>query len=323
MLAMVTTTAGLAPQQVPDPSIGPDDVLIRVRAIALNRMDIVLASGGQYGKVGGPGTIPGLEWAGEIISCGPNVPKRLTPGMRVMATGMGGFAELARTDWGRVSALPNDSLSMAEASTLPMALQTMHDALVTQGGLRAGQDLLVVGAGSGVGLMGVVMARAIGATKIVATSTSSERRARLLEYGADLAVSTGEAGWHEKVLAATGGNGVDVTIDLVSGGTVNGSMAATKINGAVVNVGRLGGGSIGFDAELHALRRLRYIGVTFRTRSVQDVRSINERMWKDLGDFIGRGKLRLPFISYPFGKATEALEMMRANKHFGKIVLEL
>jgi NADPH2:quinone reductase len=240
-----------------------------------------------------------------------------------MAAGLKGFAEFACADWGRVNAFPMESMSMAAAATLPIALQTMHNALITQAGLCTGQDVLVVGAGSGVGLMGVIMARALGADKVFATSTSAERRAQLLSFGADLAVDTSEPGWSGKILAATGGKGVDATIDMVSGNTVNDSLAATKVCGTIVNVGRLGGGAVNFDAELHALRRLRYIGVTFRTRSVEEVRVINELMQADLGGLLREGKLRLPFVKHPFAKVREALDTMSANKHFGKIVLEM
>lgn len=323
MWALATTTGGLAQTEAPAPQIGPDDILVRVSAVGLNRMDLVLAGGGQYGSSGGPGTIPGLEWSGEIVSCGASAPERFKPGMRVMASGMGGFAEFAKSDWGRVSPLPDESMSMQEAATLPIALKTMHDAIVTQAGLKKGQNILIVGAASGVGLMGVLMARALGAARIIATSTSAERRARLLKAGADLAVSTADSDWFQHVLAATGDQGVDAAIDLVSGDTVNGSLAATKIGGVIVNVGRLGGGSINFNAELHALRRIRYVGVTFRTRTLQDVRLISERMWTDLGDKLADGGLRLPFVTFPFAKASEALDMMRASKHFGKIVLEV
>jgi NADPH2:quinone reductase len=299
-------------------------VLIRVRAAALNRMDLLLATGGQYGSLGGPGTIPGLEWAGEVVASGPEVPFPLAIGQRVMATGFGGFAEYACTDWGRVAPVPSPLLDDAGAAALPNALQTMHDALVTQGRIRPGQAVLVVGAGSGVGLMGVMMARALDAGIVIGTSGSPERREGLLRHGADLAIDTADPTWPDAVRQATGGQGVPLVIDLVSGATVPGSMAAAAIGGCIVNVGRLGGGTVDFDADLHAVKPLRYIGVTFRTRSLDEIRAINAAMRRDLEPLLQAGQMLLPVAGRtPFTDAAKALNAMRRNQHFGKLVLEL
>ena len=124
------------------------------------------------------------------------------------------------------------------------------------------------------------------------------------------------------MLEATGGRGVELIIDQVSASVANQNMKATTILGRIVNVGRLGGFKGEFDYDLHALRRIAYIGVTFRTRSADEVREINRRMRADLWGAVEAGTLRLPIDrTFPLDEAAAALAHMRANGHFGKIVL--
>jgi NADPH2:quinone reductase len=321
MKAAIVGENGLTIAEVPAPRPKENEVLVRVRAAGLNRADLAIAAGHRHGAQGGPGAVAGLEWAGEVVEVGAAVPE-LRPGDRVMCSGAGGYAEYAVADWGRTARIPDRNMSFEEASTLPVALQTMHDALVTNGGLAAGQAVLIQGASSGVGLMALQIAKAKGAALVIGSSTNAERRARLAEFGADLAIDSRSEGWVEAVLKATGGNGVDLIVDQVSGPVMNQNMRATRILGRVVNVGRLGGMRGEFDFDLHALRRIHYVGVTFRTRSVEEVREINRRMRVDLWPAVEAGRLRLP-IDRVFGldAAAEAQAHMRANRHFGKIVL--
>ncbi|MBX9701228.1 MAG: zinc-binding dehydrogenase, partial [Acetobacteraceae bacterium] len=260
---------------------------------------------------------------GEVLAVGAEVPAgAVTPGQRVMCSGAGGYAEYAVADWGRVSPLPDANMSWEQAATLPVALQTMHDAVVTNGGLQRGEAILIQGASSGVGLLGMQIAKLMGARLVLGSSTDPGRRARLGEYGCDLAIDTTDAAWPDRVLEATGGKGVEVIVDQVSGGVANGNLRCCAILGRIVNVGRLGGARAEFDLDLHALRRIRYIGVTFRTRSVEEVREINRRVRADLRAAVEAGTLRLPIDRvFPLAEAAEALAHMKANRHFGKIVL--
>lgn len=322
MKAAIVTGSGLQVQDVPEPTPQPNEVLVRVRAAGLNRADLGVAAGHAHGRQGGAGTIVGLEFAGEVAALGAAVPPGIAIGQRVMCSGNGGYAEYAVADWGRVSPLPDGNMGWEQAATLPVALQTMHDAVVTNGGLAKGEAILIQGASSGVGLMGLQIAKAMGAGLVIGTSTDPGRRARLKEFGADLAIDTSDAAWPDKVLEATGGKGVAVIIDQVSGHLANANLRACAILGRIVNVGRLGGAKAEFDFDLHALRRIRYIGVTFRTRSVEEVREINRRMRADLWPAVEAGTLRLPIDRvFPLAEAAEALAHMKANRHFGKIVL--
>jgi NADPH2:quinone reductase len=213
-------------------------------------------------------------------------------------------------------------MSYKQAATLPVALQTMHDAVVTNGRLAEGETVLIQGASSGVGLMALQIAKLKGARLVIGSSTNAERRARLAEYGADLAIDSRDPNWPEHVREATGGAGVDLIVDQISGGVMNQNMQAAAIQGRIVNVGRLGGFSGEFDFDLHALKRLAYIGVTFRTRSAEEVREIVRRMRADLWPAVESGTLRLPIDRvFPLEEAAAAQAHMRANAHFGKIVL--
>jgi NADPH:quinone reductase len=159
---------------------------------------------------------------------------------------------------------------------------------------------------------------------VIGSSTNAARRARLHEFGADLAIDTGAAAWPDAVLEATNGRGVDLVVDMLSGPVVAQTMKATALLGRIVNIGRLAGAKAEFDFDLHALRRIEYVGVTFRTRTLDEVREISRRMRADLWDAVTAGKLTLPIDRrFPLEQAVEAQAHMRANKHFGKIVLTM
>jgi len=321
MKAIVVTEQGPELREVPVPIPGPSEVLVRVRAAGLNRADLSVAAGHAHGKQGGMGTVLGLEWAGEVEAAGDDVTE-VAPGDRVMCSGAGGYAEYAVADRGRVMKLPDSNMRFSQAASLPVALQTMHDAVVTNGRLERGQTVLIQGASSGVGLMALQIAREMGARLVIGTSTDPRRRARLTEFGAHLAVDASDPGWPDVVLAATGGDGVDLVVDQVSGSMMNANLRAAAILGRIVNVGRLGGRMAPFDFDLHALRRITYTGVTFRTRSTEEVREINRRMRADLWGGLEAGRLSLPIAAeFPLDQAPEALAHMRANRHFGKILL--
>ena len=321
MKAAVVGDKGIEIRDVPRPEPKANEVLVRVRAAGLNRAELAIAAGHRHGSAGGSGAVIGLEWSGEVAAVGAEV-RGLKAGDRVMCSGNGGYAEYAVCDWGRVSPIPANNMTFPQAATLPVALQTMHDAVVTNGRLKAGESVLIQGASSGVGLMGLQIAKLKGAKLVIGTSTNAERRARLKEFGADLALDSKDSAWPDAVAEATGGKGVDLIIDQVSASVANQNMKAASILGRIVNVGRLGGMKGEFDFDLHALKRIAYIGVTFRTRSLEEVRAIVRRMREDLWDSVEAGKLHLPIDrTFPLEEAAAAQAHMRANGHFGKIVL--
>ena len=324
MKAFVYGANGAEIADVAKPSPKGTQVLVRVRACGLNRADLGMTKGHAHGATGGVGTVLGMEWAGEIAEVGPDA-RGVKVGDRVMGSGGAAFAEYTLADHGRLFRIPgNANMNFEEAATLPVALATMHNAVVTNGALQPGQSVLIQGASSGVGLMAMQIAKFKGAKIVIGSSTDATRRGRLKEFGADLAVDSSDPGWVDQVLEATNGEGVDLIVDQVSGKVANQNMKATKIKGRIVNVGRLGGTHADFNFDLHAARRINYIGVTFRTRSIEEIREIFVEVQKDIWPAVESRKLQLPIDKvFSFDDIGKAFERMEANQHLGKIVVRL
>ncbi|HWF93428.1 MAG TPA: zinc-binding dehydrogenase [Xanthobacteraceae bacterium] len=321
MKAAVLGEAGVELRDLPKPAPAHNEVVIRVRAASLNRADLMIAAGRQHGRIGGVGSRLGLECAGEVEAVGSGV-TGIKAGDRVMSSAPGSYAEYAVTDWGRVHRIPGNNMTFAQAACLPVALQTMHNAVVTAGRLKGGEALLISGASSGVGLMGLQIGKLMGASPVMGTSTHAGRRARLKAFGCDLALDASDPHWPARVKKATGGKGADLIVDLVSGSVVNQNLEAAALRGRMVNVGRLGGMTGAFDFDLHALKRIDYIGVTFRTRTPEEVREIVRLMRADLWAAVEAGTLSLPIDrTFPLEEIAQALAVMSANQHFGKIVV--
>src|SRR6267142_6488179 len=253
MKAAVVGANGAEIRDLPMPQPAPHEVLIRVRASSLNRADVGVAAGHQHGKVGGVGSRIGLECAGEVEAVGREV-TAFKPGDRVMGSAPGSYAEYVVADPGRIARIPANNMTYEQAACLPVALQTLHNAIVTAGRLKRGETLLIQGASSGVGLMGLQIGKLMGAALVMGTSTNAARRARLTEFGCDLAIDSSAPKWRAGVKRATGDKGFD----------------------------------------LHALKRVDYIGVTFRTRTLDEVREINRAMRADLWPAMEAGKLTMP-----------------------------
>lgn len=316
MKAGVASPNGIVIRDVPEPKPAPADLLIRVKAAALNRADL----GAAKATAADDGKPIGIEFSGEVVAVGDAV-RDFNPGDRIMCHATGSHAELAVCDHRRALKIP-DGMSYEQAASLPVGLNTLHNALVTAGRLKAGDNVLVQGASSGVGIIGLQMAKLLGANLVIGTSTNEVRRARLTEFGADLALNAADSDWPEQVLEATGGKGLDLTVDMLSGATVNQTMRCTTLKGRIVNIGRLAGMKAKFDFDLHARRRIDYIGVTFRTRSIAEIHDIMVKMRDDLWDHVTAGRIRMPIdATFPLARAGEAHAYMRANKHFGKVLL--
>jgi NADPH2:quinone reductase len=322
MKAYVYGANGAEITDIAKPAPRGAQVLVRIRACGLNRADLGMTKGHAHGSAGGAGTVLGMEWAGEVAELGPDA-KGVKVGDRIMGSGGAAFAEYTLADHGRLFRTPSN-MNFEGAATLPVALTTMHNAVVTNGALQPGQSVLIQGASSGVGLMAMQIAKLKGASMVIGSSTDAARRGRLKEFGADLAVDSSDPGWVDQVLQATGGQGVDLIVDQVSGQVASQNLKATKIKGRIVNVGRLGGSHADFNFDLHAARRINYIGVTFRTRSIEEIRDIFSEVRKGIWPAVESRQLQLPIDKvFAFDDIGKAFEHMEANRHLGKIVVTL
>jgi NADPH2:quinone reductase len=303
-----------APDLIPSAS----QVLIRVRASGLNRGEI-----GQVKSLlsGSPSPI-GVEFAGEVAAVGRDV-STWREGDRVMGHGRGGQAQYVLADPRALMCIP-PNLSWTEAASFPNVFITAHDAVVTNGQLRAGEAILVNAASSGIGLAAIQIASFLGAKPIIATTRSASKIEKLLSYGADLSIDTSRHSQVDAVMDATSKKGVDVIIDCVGGTVFEANLASLAVKGRLVNIGRLGSNTAKFDISQLWLKRLKLIGVTFRTRSEEERLACVEACAHDLLAPLAAGKLRWPIErTFPLEKLAEAHAYMQRDQHFGKIVLTI
>lgn len=309
-------------EDVPDPRPGPRELLIRVRATAVNRADLSQRAGRyqqQATAKAGP-RIAGLESAGEVIAIGADV-TRFAPGDRVMSQCSGGFAELLTVDERLPITIP-DGLDWPQAAATPVAFVTEHDAIVTNAQLRPGETVLIQAAGAAVGLAAVQIARLLGAGTILGTVVGEAQAELCRSLGADVTIDAERESFAEVVERHTGRRGVDIVIDHVGGPVLADNLKALGIGGRLISVGRLGPKTGELDLDLLALKRLHLIGVTFRTRTLDEYGECVRRAADELLPALGDRRLR-PIVDrvFPLEQALQAQERMAANEHLGKIVL--
>ena len=321
MKAVTLGDDGVEIKDLPNPEPTSEQVLVKVKSCGLNRSDLLETQGQSFGHTGGDTKIIGGEFAGEIVELGEGV-EDLKVGDKVMCRGGSGWAEYAVANHKRAIKFNPEQISWEQAASIQGNLQTMHDAIVTNGKFISGQSVFIQGASSGVGIIGLQIAKALGASLILGSSTNQNKLSKLSSYGADILIDTSKENWLDKVLDVTEGKGVDVLIDMLSGDFVNKNMEATKINGHLINIGRLAGMNGNFNYDLHAKRRLHYVGTTGRTRSVEENLDVARVANKDLWDHVIDGKIRHAiFKTFSLDDAKLALNIMNENKHFGKLVL--
>ena len=321
--------AAVEVRELPDPVPGPGEVLVRVHAAGLNRGEMAVRRQLESGK----SQPTGIELAGEVVRArapaadGPAGAPRFEVGDRVMGHWRGCQAELVAIDERLLVPVP-EKLSWIEAGCWLNVFVTAHDAIVTNARLRRGESLLVNAASSGIGIAALQIARHIGAAPIIASSRSRSKLEQLRQYGMQvpaLAPSDPAAGSAEArtILDATEGRGVDVLLDCVGGTTIDANLRLMALCGRIVSVGRLAANSGVVDLDHLALRRLKLIGVTFRTRSLQERIDCVQRCAEDLLEPLAQGKLQAVVEKvFPVEEVAAAHDYMARNAHVGKIALE-
>ena len=304
---------------VPVPSPSPTQVLIRVAASGLNRADLRRTQ--AHFKIAGP-VVSGLEVAGEVVACGAEV-LGLQTGDHVAAMAPGGYAEYAVAEDASALKVPADMPS-EQAAALATWYMTAHDAMVTAGGFRRGDVVLVTAAASGIGIATAQIARAMGAGVLIGCVRRPKDNPAFAALGWDSVIRCEPGAIRAGVAAAAGGNGADVVVDLVGAGILDALLDATALEGRIVSVGRMGGFHDQIDLDKLALRRISLVGVTFRTRDRAEKAAVRDSMKSDLWALLESGAIVPPVDRvFPLKDALVAQEHMRANTHFGKIVLKV
>jgi NADPH2:quinone reductase len=297
------------------------EVLVRVRASALNRADLLQRRGLYAPPPGTRAEIPGLELAGEVVRA--EGVSRWRPGDRVMAITAGeGMAELAAVHDRMLLAIP-DGLSFEEAAALPEAGITSHDALFTLGGLRPGWTVLVHAVGSGVSTTAVQIARAAGAT-VVGTSRTREKLERAAALGMEHGVLVGrdDPRFAEEVRRITAGRGCPLVLDLVGAPYAAENLACVALRGRIVLVGTMGGASAEVDYRKLMQARASLVGTTLRVRPIEEKIAAAQAFAGEVLPLVAAGRVRPVLdVVLPAARAREAHERMERNESFGKIVL--
>ncbi|MEV7401831.1 zinc-binding dehydrogenase [Streptomyces sp. NPDC091267] len=309
-----------APCQVPLPEPGPGQIVVRAHAVALNNADAaILAAADPTAGGSGEEYQAGYEFAGDVTAVGDGV-DTATVGRRVMGTSPASFAQYVLADHRHILPVP-DGLGWTEACALPTGLLTEHGALMT-GGFCPGQSLLITGATSSIGLIGLQIARALGAGRIIATTRSAAKHDLLKRAGADTVVTTGDSHLAQAVLDATDGEGVDLSLDHVGGQTFAACLTATKVDGAVVNIGRLDQAAATIDLDTLSYRHLRVHGVSFGFTRATELGAVIAAAGRVLLPAVAEGRVR-PLIdrTLAFDTAAEAATRLRSHRAHGKIVL--
>ncbi|SDD45396.1 NADPH2:quinone reductase [Cupriavidus sp. YR651] len=304
-------------QDIPAPKPGPDEVLVRVRASGVNFGEIKYM---REHRTGNPMTA-GVEFAGEVVGVGDQV-RGWREGDRVMGHGRGCHAQYVVAAPLALMPIPDDA-SWVDAAAFPNVFITAHDALVSNGELKAGDSVYINGASGGVGMAALMTAKALGARLAMVSSRSAEKLERLAAYGADVGIDTSREAQVEAIMAGTDGRGVDLIVDTIGGTVFEDNVRCLAVKGRLVNLARLGGGQFGrIDINLLWMNRLKLIGATFRTRTEAERLACIQACARDLLPHFREGRLRLPIDrTFRMDSIADAYAYIARSQHMGKIVL--
>ena len=304
--------------EVAQPEPGPKQVLLRLHAAGLNRGEFI--PGGLIKA--GAAKPAGIEGAGEIVALGAGV-TQLHIGQRVMGRCPGAFSEFAVMDTREAMPVPA-GLGLEAAAAVPLTFLVVHDMLVTQGHLKAGEWLLITGVSSGVGVAALQAAKAMGA-KVIGTSGSAEKLARLKALGLDLGICTRAPDFNAAVMDATGGRGVDLVVNTVGGSVFAECVKSLAFEGRLATVGYVDG-QLQAEIDIQALhaKRLTLFGVSNKLRSADQRAAGVPAFMADWLPLFADGRIQ-PLVDrvYAYNELPAAKVHMEANQHLGKIVLRI
>ena len=303
------------------PRLRPDDVLIKVAYAGVNRPDC-LQRAGAYPPPPGASPLLGLEVSGEIVAVGNEVPREMIGQYVAALTPGGGYAEYCAAHWQHCLPVPEGML-LAEAAALPETLFTVWHNLFERGLARDGESVLIHGGTSGIGTMAIMLAKAFG-MQVIVTCGDKPKCDAATRIGADLAINYRETDYVEAVLAATGGKGVNVVLDMVSGDYVARNLKCMAEDGRHVTIAVLGGAKADINMAVVMMRRLTLTGSTLRPRSDAFKSALADEIAANAWPLFVDGELSpVMDMTFPLAEAAAAHARMEAGQHVGKIVLEV
>ena len=323
--AVITEPGGpdvLKVMEVDDPVPGPEDVLVDVKASALNRADMLQREGGYPAPPGSPDDIPGLEFAGVVLEAGDRV-IGMAKGDRVFGLlGGGGYASRTVTHHRMAVPIP-DGWDFVQAAATPEVYFTAYDALFNRGNLQMGEKVLVHAAGSGVGTAAVQLAHHAGAF-VYGTAGSAEKLAGAAKLGMDVGINYHDQDFAAVVKEHTGGTGVDVLIDFIGGPYWDQNIVSMAVLGRLVEVGLMGGNRVEVDLGRLMGKRLQVTGTGLRGRSLEEKLAVTAQFKRHVLPHLASGSMK-PIVdrTFPLEEVAEAHRYMETNANFGKIVLTI
>lgn len=297
-------------------------VLVNVKAAALNRADILQRQGFYPAPKGYPERILGLEFAGEVAEIGADV-KNFIIGDRVFGITAGGAqAEFLLTEESTLAPIP-ENLSFVEAAAIPEAFITAHDAIFTNGDLQSSETLLIHAVGSGVGLAALQLAK-VKNIKAFGTSRTKDKLQKCQAFGLDEAILTSKySNFAETIKGRNGGKGVDVILDLIGASVFQGNVESLALKGRLILVGLTGGSSAGFNLGMALQKRAKIIGTVLRSRPIVEKAEATRKFVEEVLPLLSDGTVK-PNVDkvFPVAEIRQAHEYLESNESFGKVTLE-
>ena len=305
--------------EVPDPDVGPDDVLIAVAATAVNRADL-LQRQGHYNPPPGASEVIGLECSGTVAAVGDNVSGHEVGDQVCALLSGGGYATRVSVPAGQVMPVPA-GVDLVTAAALPEVAATVWSNVMMVAGLGAGDTFLVHGGAGGIGTFAIQLAAAVGA-RVLTTGGSPEKLALCSQLGADVTINYRDQDFVEVVREVTDGHGADVILDNMGAAYLGRNVAALATEGRLVVIGMQGGTTAELDLGALMRKRAAIVATTLRARPSSEkatiCRSVTEHVWPLVAD----GTIRAVVdTTMPLAEAAEAHRRMESGEHAGKIVL--
>ena len=300
------------------PTVGENDILIKVKAAGVNRPDVIQRKGYYPAPEGEPQDILGLEVAGIVEAVGSKVTRWKVGDEVFSLSGGGGYAEYVRVDQDLALPKPKE-LSFVEAASLPETLYTVWSNVFQRGALKKGENFLVHGGSSGIGITAIQLAKIIGAN-VYTTVGNSEKQEAVKALGAEIAVNYKEEDFAEVLKEI----GIDVILDMIGGDYYEKNIDLLNPDGRLVYINSMGGAKVTANLMKIMQKRLTVTGSTLRSREYAFKRQLTEDIRRDVLPLLIEGHFK-PVIcaTFPLAEADKAHELMESSAHIGKIVLEV